>query len=84
MLRLATSPGNDEPYRAATQLKLFFDFISVIATAGLTAAFCHLISEGHYPDRTTHSTTGLATGSPVRTKRRTEGIASLMRFRVIR
>lgn len=37
----------DEPHRAATQLELFFDLISVIAIASVTAGLHHAISEGH-------------------------------------
>jgi low temperature requirement protein LtrA len=36
----------DEPHRAATQLELFFDLISVIAIAAVTAGLHHAISEG--------------------------------------
>lgn len=37
----------DEKHRAATQLELFFDLISVIAIAAVTAGLHHAISEGH-------------------------------------
>ncbi len=37
----------DEPHRAATTLELFFDLVSVIAIAAVTAGFHHAISEGH-------------------------------------
>jgi len=37
----------NERHRAATQLELFFDLISVIAIAAITAAFHHAISDGH-------------------------------------
>ncbi|MCX4028708.1 low temperature requirement protein A [Endozoicomonas sp. SM1973] len=36
-----------EAHRAATQLELFFDLVSVIAIAALTASFHHALSEGH-------------------------------------
>ncbi|MGL4310922.1 MAG: low temperature requirement protein A [Paracoccaceae bacterium] len=36
-----------EPHRVATQLELFFDLISVIAIAAITAALHHAISDGH-------------------------------------
>lgn len=45
---VARDPG--EPHRAATQLELFFDLVSVIALASATAAFHHAISYGHGPD----------------------------------
>ncbi|MEZ5779332.1 MAG: low temperature requirement protein A [Paracoccaceae bacterium] len=41
----ARDPG--ETHRAATTLELFFDLISVIAIAAVTAAFHHAIAEGH-------------------------------------
>lgn len=37
----------DEPHRAATQLELLFDLVSVIAIAAVTAGLHHAISEGH-------------------------------------
>lgn len=37
----------DERHRAATPLELFFDLISVIAIAAITAKLHHAISEGH-------------------------------------
>jgi len=37
----------NESHRAATQLELFFDLVSVIAIAAATAALHHQISEGH-------------------------------------
>lgn len=37
----------DEPHRAATQLELFFDLVSVIAIAAVTASVHHAISDGH-------------------------------------
>jgi len=37
----------DEPHRAATQLELFFDLITVVAIASVTAGLHHAISEGH-------------------------------------
>lgn len=37
----------DEPHRASTTLELFFDLVSVIAIAAVTAGFHHAISEGH-------------------------------------
>lgn len=36
-----------EAHRAATQLELFFDLVSVIAIASLTACFHHALIEGH-------------------------------------
>lgn len=42
---IARSP--QEPHRAATQLELFFDLVSVIAIAAATAGLHHAISEGH-------------------------------------
>lgn len=36
-----------EHHRAATTLELFFDLVSVIAIAAVTAGFHHAISEGH-------------------------------------
>lgn len=36
-----------ESHRAATQLELFFDLISVIAIAAITGAFHHAVSAGH-------------------------------------
>jgi low temperature requirement protein LtrA len=42
---LARDP--DEHHRAATTLELFFDLVSVIAIAAVTAGFHHAISEGH-------------------------------------
>lgn len=36
-----------ESHRAATQLELFFDLVSVIAIAAVTAGYHHAISEGH-------------------------------------
>ncbi|OYX41771.1 MAG: hypothetical protein B7Z02_14265 [Rhodobacterales bacterium 32-67-9] len=42
---LARDP--DEHHRAATTLELFFDLISVIAIAAVTAGLHHAISEGH-------------------------------------
>jgi low temperature requirement protein LtrA len=41
----------DDPHRAATQLELFFDLISVIAIAAITAGLHHAISEGHGLDK---------------------------------
>ena len=40
-----------EGHRAATQLKLFFDLINVIAIASITAGLHHAISEGHGLDK---------------------------------
>jgi low temperature requirement protein LtrA len=42
-------PARDphEPSRVATQLELFFDLVTVIAIAGVTAAFHHALSDGH-------------------------------------
>ncbi|MEM5516592.1 low temperature requirement protein A [Henriciella sp. AS95] len=37
----------DVPHRAATPLELFFDLISVVAIAAITAGLHHAISEGH-------------------------------------
>lgn len=37
----------DEAHRAATQLELFFDLVSVIAIAAVTATLHHAISEAH-------------------------------------
>ena len=37
----------DEHHRAATTLELFFDLVSVIAIAAVTAGFHHAIAEGH-------------------------------------
>lgn len=45
----ARDPG--EPHRAATQLELFFDLISVVAIAAVTAGLHHAISEGHGLDK---------------------------------
>lgn len=47
--RLITIPARDpgEHHRAATTLELFFDLVSVIAIAAVTAGFHHAISEGH-------------------------------------
>lgn len=42
---VARSP--DEPHRTATQLELFFDLVSVIAIAAVTASFHHAASAGH-------------------------------------
>ena len=41
----ARDPG--ESHRAATQLELFFDLVSVIAIAAVTESLHHAISEGH-------------------------------------
>jgi low temperature requirement protein LtrA len=42
-------PARDphEPHRASTQLELFFDLITVVAVASVTAALHHAISDGH-------------------------------------
>ncbi len=42
-------PARDphESHRVSTQLELFFDLITVIAIAGVTAALHHAISDGH-------------------------------------
>ena len=45
---VARDPG--EPNRAATQLELFFDLVSVIALASAKVAFHHAISYRHGPD----------------------------------
>ncbi len=37
----------DEPHRAATQLELFFDLVSVVAIAAVTESLHHAISDGH-------------------------------------
>ncbi|MFV0386276.1 low temperature requirement protein A [Paracoccus sp. (in: a-proteobacteria)] len=37
----------DQSHRAATQLELFFDLVSVIAIATITGSLHHAISEGH-------------------------------------
>lgn len=37
----------EAPHRAATPLELFFDLISVVAIAAITAGLHHAISEGH-------------------------------------
>ncbi|GJL90669.1 low temperature requirement protein A [Hyphococcus sp.] len=49
ILSIARLPARDpqEPHRAATQLELFFDLISVVAIASVTAGLHHAISEGH-------------------------------------
>jgi low temperature requirement protein LtrA len=39
--------NGDEHERASTQLELFFDLVSVIAIASITASFHHAISAGH-------------------------------------
>lgn len=46
---LIAVPARDphEEHRAATTLELFFDLVSVIAIAAVTAGFHHAISEGH-------------------------------------
>lgn len=46
---LPSLPGRDpeERHRAATQLELLFDLVSVIAIAAVTAGLHHAISEGH-------------------------------------
>ncbi|MCA8887930.1 MAG: low temperature requirement protein A, partial [Parvularculaceae bacterium] len=46
---IAKLPARDPqaPHRAATQLELFFDLISVVAVAAITAGLHHAISEGH-------------------------------------
>lgn len=41
----------EEPHRAATQLELLFDLITVIAIASVTAGLHHAISEGHGFDK---------------------------------
>jgi len=50
VLRQMMARDPREPNRAATQLELFFDLISVIALASATAAFHHAISHGHRYD----------------------------------
>ncbi|MFV0410560.1 MAG: low temperature requirement protein A [Paracoccus sp. (in: a-proteobacteria)] len=46
--RYRLAPRNpDDSHRAATPLELFFDLISVIAIASVTAGLHHAISEGH-------------------------------------
>lgn len=47
ILRNMTPRDPAEPHRAATQLELFFDLVTVIAIASSTAAFHHSISAGH-------------------------------------
>lgn len=37
----------DQPHRVATTLELFFDLVSVIAIAAVTAGLHHAISDGH-------------------------------------
>ncbi|MCB2128979.1 MAG: low temperature requirement protein A [Rhodobacteraceae bacterium] len=48
-MNLHPIPARDasEPHRAATTLELFFDLVSVIAIAAVTAGFHHAIAEGH-------------------------------------
>ena len=46
-VRPMTARDRHEPHRAATQLELFYDLVSVIAIAALTAEFHHAISDGH-------------------------------------
>jgi low temperature requirement protein LtrA len=49
LVLFASLPARDssEGHRAATQLELLFDLISVIALAAVTAGLHHAISEGH-------------------------------------
>jgi low temperature requirement protein LtrA len=46
---LARLPARDphEPHRASTQLELFFDLVTVVAVAAVTASLHHAISDGH-------------------------------------
>ena len=53
VLSVTGLPARDpkEPHRAATQLELFFDLVSVVAVAAITAGLHHAISEGHGLDK---------------------------------
>lgn len=50
VLRQMVALDPEEPHRAATQLELFFDLVSVLARAWATAAVHHAISYVHGPD----------------------------------
>jgi len=47
MLSLMRARNPDEAHRPSTTLELFFDLVSVIAIAAVTAGFHHAIAEGH-------------------------------------
>ncbi|MCB2096236.1 MAG: low temperature requirement protein A [Parvularculaceae bacterium] len=50
LLRPLRARDPEEGHRAATQLELFFDLVSVIAIATITSRLHHAISEGHGVD----------------------------------